>query len=344
MSPTIDELRLRFERLKSGTNVEQLPDDAQIQKRLEDLTGKKYSTPNPAPPPSSSSSAALSIDSTIPPLSSITDPELQSLLMTQDLLTSLGSDVPVGFEDDLRSLSVPNTPIAPTDNEDDDELKETKETISSIIKDLKKMEAGGKVYVDYTDAILTSPTKKPSSFSLVEDESMGVVGIVGKEKKDVDELLSKVSAEIELEKGLKEVGGGGGGEESEFELRVKKLAEFKPETTTTNTGTNSNASTQETNKDNLKPSKKAIEKIKSPLGAPPSIPSLRDFGKPEPINSSNTEQEEEYCCICVEKAQVECEDCEEFYCVKCWNKGHLELGIGPDELRLHKPIRRVTNS
>jgi hypothetical protein len=281
----------------------------------------------------------------IPPLSSLGDPELESLLMTSDLLSDL-SDVPLAYEDDLDisiPAQIPGTSKALSADIDKgthtiDDL-EVDQVISAALREIKNE---GPAFVDYTDVILLSPkhgtfpTSTGSQPTPRRKSREASAALSSLEDPEALGLISQVVDEIHLEKTVEQRGAKYDNvtyNDYQLEQRIQNLKEFQPAPLTSTPKTS--------RKEGEEGRGKIITTIKTStqgtdtLGAPPAALSLSDFRSVLEEQSSGDDEDEEFCCICVAKAQVLCPDCEDFYCVKCFNRGHVDTD--DFELRFHKP-------
>ncbi|KND03328.1 hypothetical protein, variant [Spizellomyces punctatus DAOM BR117] len=270
------ELRERFEKLKVDTakSSQSLPSDEELYSRLKSLTGSDpVASIRPQPLPSERSFSTVGDTGHL-------EAEIAALLQEPLLLSDV--DIDIAYENER--ISVPPTPVP---GEGHEAFNNTD---------------GGK-YVDYTNLLLTSPTK-----SRLERPDVG-------DDPAVASLLQEIQEEVQLEKKYGVVAGVA---DSELEKRMKGLREFVPPSR------GASPSVEVTGKEG--PGKSSDTHPKSQLGLPPTPPSFDDF-----VN-----EEDMWCCICNDDATVRCKECDDDpYCNRCFKEGHED----DYELKRHVAIK-----
>ncbi|KAI8826214.1 uncharacterized protein EV422DRAFT_515795 [Fimicolochytrium jonesii] len=334
------DLRDRFERLKAtseGTagagagsqdgRSNPLPSDDELLSRLKSLTGNdpiaaSSSSPRPEAPYHRRSFGPVSHDLVeslhdLPDL----DAELNSLLNDTNLLKDVGLDLAYESE----RINVPLSDPAEDDPDTDDDAAPMAAVLavlnSSAAVAAAHAASGQKgpiptrtgssdgVYVDYTNLLLTSPSK-PSRVEAELDP-------------DVKELLQQVHQEVALEK---KYGAFSEMQADDLERRVRGLKEYVPPASSAASKPASSSPTKDTANSNA-----------TSLGLPPRPPSLKDFD----YGTVGHEEGDDWCCICNDDAIVLCPQCDDDpYCLRCFREGHLQDTSDP-ELRRHQAVKIV---
>ncbi|KAI8849209.1 hypothetical protein BC829DRAFT_489558 [Chytridium lagenaria] len=181
-------------------------------------------------------------------------------------------------------------------------------------------------FVDYTELVLTSPSKvfiPPPAHS---------------PDTEVESLIQAMSRQVQIEK---QYGSGVKAEEIVLEERLNHLKEFTPV-----------VGSVSPKRSTPKPAP-TTTRVTSPLGAPPPVPSLEELLQPKKEKTSlaarfkgildaaekldDDEDIDLYCCICDRGAVVVCPGCEDDpYCVACWKAGH----VGAEDVELRKHVAK----
>ncbi|KAJ3189780.1 Abscission/NoCut checkpoint regulator [Gaertneriomyces sp. JEL0708] len=268
------DLRERFEKLKASRNdSDSLPSDDELYSRLKTLTGSEPVASVQKIPRTPTKYAGLGDSKHL-------DAELANLLH-EPLLSDV--DLDLAYQDDrinIPPVPLPNEPMSP----------------GSEVK-----------YVDYTNLLLTSPTRPRIERDDLGDDDQAKV------------LLRQIGEEIELEK---KYGVVRHGDEDDLEKRVQGLRQYEPDERS-GSGDQGRKQTQRSARSTTDT---AI------LGLPPRPVSLDDL---------HASEEDPWCCICNDDATLRCRKCDDdLYCDRCFREGHES----DYELQSHKSSRLVKKS
>ncbi|KAJ3185151.1 hypothetical protein HDU87_002718 [Geranomyces variabilis] len=333
------DLRDRFEALKADkaglAGAAPLPTDEELFTRLKSLVGKDLAAAPAAAAPASSLSPssfssnnantngtttttrsyALGPNIQPPTLLDVDADEIASLLLTSNLLSDV--DVDVGYEDER--MDVPSLPLPSASSGGSFSSSSSAAAASSRPAAGSRGHSFDGKFVDYTNLVLTSPTRGRGVGLLDYWDQDG-----GGDEDDVREIMEKVGAEVALEGkfGTNSSAAAGddadAGEEDDFRRRLRGLKEFVPSPDNKNATTTAGGGGSGIGDAGaaVGPGVANARPPPPPLGPPPRAPSLEDFADPE-------DDDERWCCVCSDDATVECEICDhDKYCASCFRKEH----------------------